>query len=100
AEIPPELREGGDEVARAAAGPLPALLQESDLAGFLHCHTSYSDGTLEIEELALACRDAGYAYVGLTDHSKAAAYAGGLSVEDLREQWDEIDQVNARLTGV
>ena len=100
AEIPPELREGGEEVARAAAGPLPALLLESDLAGFLHCHTSYSDGTLEIEELAVACREAGYAYVGLTDHSKAAAYAGGLSVEDLHEQWAEIDEVNARLVGV
>ncbi len=100
AEIPPELREGSDEVARAAAGPLPALLVESDLAGFLHCHTSYSDGTLEIEELATACRDAGYTYVGLTDHSKAAAYAGGLSVDKLHQQWAEIDQVNARLTGI
>jgi len=100
AEIPPELREGGDEVSRAAAGPLPALLVESDLAGFLHCHTSYSDGTLGIEELATACRDAGYAYVGLTDHSKAAAYAGGLSVDDLHQQWAEIDEVNARLSGI
>lgn len=100
AEIPPELREGGDEVSRAAAGPLPALLEQSDLAGFLHCHTSYSDGTLTIEELATACREVGYAYVGLTDHSKAAAYAGGLSVDDLHQQWAEIDEVNARLTGV
>ena len=100
AEIPPELREGGDEVARAAAGSLPALLVESDLAGFLHCHSSYSDGTLGIEELATACRDAGYAYVGLTDHSRSAAYAGGLSVDDLHRQWAEIDQVNARLTGI
>jgi DNA polymerase (family 10) len=100
AEIPPELREGGEEVARAAAGTLPPLLVESDLAGFLHCHTSYSDGTLTIEDLATACRDAGYAYVGLTDHSKAAAYAGGLSVEDLRRQWLEIDEVNARLNGI
>jgi len=100
AEIPPELREGGDEVARAARGPLPGLLGESDLRGFLHCHTSYSDGTVTIEDLALACRDAGYDYVGLTDHSKAAAYAGGLSVEDLRRQWAEVDAVNLRLTGI
>jgi DNA polymerase (family 10) len=100
AEIPPELREGGDEVARAARGPLPDLLGESDLRGFLHCHTSYSDGTVTIEDLALACRDAGYDYVGLTDHSKAAAYAGGLSVEDLRRQWAEVDAVNLRLTGI
>jgi DNA polymerase (family X) len=100
AEIPPELREGGDEVSRAGAGPLPDLLMESDLVGFLHCHTSYSDGTLGIEELAMACRDAGYAYVGLTDHSKAAAYAGGLSVEQIHLQWAEIDEVNARLRGI
>lgn len=100
AEIPPELREGEDEVSRAGAGPLPDLLMESDLAGFLHCHTSYSDGTLGIEELATACREAGYAYVGLTDHSQAAAYAGGLSVEMLHQQWAEIDEVNARLFGI
>ena len=99
-EIPPELREGGNEIARAAAGPRPALLEESELAGFLHCHSSYSDGTIGIEELATACRDAGYTYVGLTDHSRAAAYAGGLSVDDLRRQWAEIDQVNARLIGI
>jgi DNA polymerase (family 10) len=53
-----------------------------------------------VEELALACRSAGYDYVGLTDHSKAAAYAGGLSVDDLRRQWAEIDAVNARVSGV
>jgi DNA polymerase (family 10) len=100
AEIPPELREGNDEVVRAAQGLLPELLAEPDLRGFLHCHSSYSDGTLTIEALALACRDAGYDYVGLTDHSKAAAYAGGLSVEELRLQWAEIDALNARLTGI
>ena len=100
AEIPPELREGGDEVDRAARGPLPDLLVESDLGGFLHCHSSYSDGTVTIEELAVGCRAAGYTYVGLTDHSKAAAYAGGLSVDELRRQWAEIDEVNARLTGI
>jgi DNA polymerase (family 10) len=100
ADIPPELREGGDEVARAARGPLPELLVESDLRGFLHCHTNYSDGTVTIEDLAVACRDAGYAYVGLTDHSRAAAYAGGLSVEDLRRQWADVDALNRRLTGI
>ncbi|HSE51255.1 MAG TPA: PHP domain-containing protein [Gemmatimonadales bacterium] len=100
ADIPPELREGRDEVARAAGGALPELVAEPDLRGFLHCHSSYSDGTLSIEALALACRDAGYDYVGLTDHSKAAAYAGGLSVEELRLQWAEIDGLNARLTGI
>jgi DNA polymerase (family 10) len=100
AEIPPELREGGDEILRAEAGGFPRLIELADLQGFLHCHTSYSDGALTIEELAVACHEAGYAYVGLTDHSKAAAYAGGLSVERLQRQWAEVDAVNAKLTGV
>lgn len=100
AEIPPELREGGDEIARAEAGTLPSLIDVSDLRGFLHCHTSYSDGNVTVEEMATACRDAGYAYVGITDHSKAAAYAGGLTEADLVRQWAEIDEVNARRIGI
>jgi DNA polymerase (family 10) len=53
-----------------------------------------------VEQLALACREAGYSYLGLTDHSKAAAYAGGLTPEDLARQADEVDALNARLTGI
>jgi DNA polymerase (family 10) len=99
AEIPPEIREGGDEIERASSGALPRLLEDADLTGLLHCHSSYSDGNLTIGELALAARDAGYRYVGLTDHSKAAAYAGGLSIEDLHRQWAEIDALNASGAG-
>jgi DNA polymerase (family 10) len=99
-EIPPELREGGDEIARAQAGSLPKLLEDADMAGLLHCHSSYSDGSLPLEDLALACREAGYHYVGVTDHSKSAAYAGGLSVEALQAQWTEIDALNARGVGI
>src|SRR5690606_27552767 len=72
----------------------------ADLKGFLHCHTTYSDGSNSVEELALACRDAGYEYVGITDHSQMAAYAGGLKPDDLERQADEIDAVNARLQGI
>jgi DNA polymerase (family 10) len=100
AEIPPELREGRGEIEAAATGSLPRLLERGDLTGFLHCHTTYSDGTNSVEELALACREAGYTYLGLTDHSRAAAYAGGLTPEDLARQADEIDAVNAKLTGI
>jgi DNA polymerase (family 10) len=99
-EIPPELREGGDEIARAEARTLPRLIDFSDLHGFLHCHTSYSDGNVTVEEMAAACRDAGYSYVGITDHSKAAAYAGGLTEADLVRQWAEIDEVNAKRIGI
>jgi DNA polymerase (family X) len=98
--IPPELREGLGEVAAAAAGTLPPLLEPADVRGFLHCHTTYSDGSTTVEDLALACKAAGYQYVGITDHSQAAAYAGGLRPDDLLRQADEIDAVNARLEGI
>jgi DNA polymerase (family 10) len=98
--LPPELREGQGEVAAAARGELPRLLELSDLRGFLHCHTNYSDGSNSIEQLAVACRAAGYQYIGITDHSQAAAYAGGLTSDDLLRQADEIDEVNGRLEGI
>jgi DNA polymerase (family 10) len=97
-EIPPELREGRGEIEAAASHQLPALVRQDDLLGILHCHSTYSDGSLSVEDLALACREAGYRYVGLTDHSQTAAYAGGLTAEDLLRQADEVDAVNAQLT--
>jgi DNA polymerase (family 10) len=99
-EIPPELREGAGEIEAASAGALPVLLERGQLRGLLHCHTNYSDGSNTVEELAVACRDAGYAYVGLTDHSQAAAYAGGLGADDLARQADEVDAVNRKLDGI
>jgi DNA polymerase (family X) len=97
--IPPELREGKGEVAVAERRELPRLVQRNDVKGFLHCHTSYSDGSNTVEQLALACQAAGYTYLGVTDHSQAAAYAGGLTADDLARQADEIDEVNSRLKG-
>ena len=67
------------------------------MRGFLHCHTTYSDGSNSVMELAEACRAVGYEYVGITDHSQAAAYAGGLKPDDLARQADEIDEANSRL---
>jgi DNA polymerase (family X) len=75
------------------------LLEARDLKGFLHCHTRYSDGSASVEELARACQAAGYEYLGVTDHSQAASYAGGLTPEELARQGDEIDEVNSRLEG-
>lgn len=97
--IPAELREAQGEIEAAAAGRLPVLLERSDLTGFLHCHTNYSDGTSTVAEWAEACRAAGYRYVGLTDHSKSAAYAGGLREEDIPRQHAEVDETNRRATG-
>lgn len=90
----PELREGRGEIEAAAAGRLPSLIEPGDVVGFLHCHTNYSDGTSTVREWADACRAAGYQYLGLTDHSKAAAFAGGLQDDDIARQHAEIDEVN------
>jgi DNA polymerase (family 10) len=89
--IPPELREDGGEVGR----PVPPLVERGDMLGFLHCHTTASDGSNTVAELARACRADGYRWLGITDHSRAASYAGGLGPDDVRRQWDEIDAVNA-----
>ena len=97
--IPPELREGKGEIEAAEQQQLPRLVERGDLRGFLHCHTNYSDGTTSVEQLALACQAAGYDYLGVTDHSQAAAYAGGLQPDDLARQGDEIEEVNSRMNG-
>ena len=98
--VPPELREGSGEVEAAIAGSIPTLLERADLRGFLHCHTVASDGSSTVEELARACLAAGYTWAGITDHSKTAAYAGGLTADALARQADEIDGVNQRLEGI
>lgn len=98
-DLPPELREGRGETERSE-DEVPHLLARADLRGFLHCHTTYSDGSTDAATLALACRDAGYAYVGITDHSSSAAYAGGIRPDQLPAQWAEIDEANARLDGI
>jgi DNA polymerase (family 10) len=94
--VPPELRESGKEFEL----PAPSLVTRDDMVGLLHCHTNYSDGTNSVEELATACRSAGYQYLGITDHSRTAVYAGGLSVDDLHRQWDEIDALNESEPGI
>ena len=97
--IPPELREGAREVDAALRNELPALLEYSDIRGVLHCHSRYSDGTATIAELAEAARQRGWSYIGISDHSESAFYAGGLSRDALLAQHDEIDDANATLGG-
>ena len=92
--IPPELREGTGECDAAAAGRLPLLVEQADLRGLLHCHTNYSDGASTVAEWALACRAAGYEWIGITDHSVSSPYAGGLAPSAIATQREEIDAVN------
>jgi len=93
--IPPEMREGGDEIERARAGELPHLVELADLRGTLHVHTTWSDGTASLADMARAARRLGWEYLGVADHSRSAAYAGGLTPERVREQWLAIDEWNA-----
>ncbi len=99
AYIEPELREDMGEIEAAVNGTLPELVQENDLRGVLHVHSTWSDGQNTIREMAEACIARGLTYLGLTDHSKTAAYAGGLNEEDLRRQHEEIDQLNQEYAG-
>jgi DNA polymerase (family 10) len=87
------------EIEAAIQGTLPVLVQESDLRGILHVHSTWSDGQNTIRELVEACIARGYQYLGITDHSKVAAYAGGLTEESLRRQRDEIDRLNEEYAG-
>ena len=99
AYIEPELREDMGEIEAALHGTLPVLVQESDLRGVLHVHSTWSDGQNTIHEMAEACIARGYHYLGITDHSKFAAYAGGLTEENLRRQHEEIDRLNEEFAG-
>ncbi|HEX9220408.1 MAG TPA: DNA polymerase/3'-5' exonuclease PolX [Gemmatimonadaceae bacterium] len=97
--IPPELREGMGEIETAARRELPNLVTFDDLRGILHCHSEYSDGTATIEEMALAAKERGWDYIGISDHSESAFYAGGLKRDKILLQHDEIDRLNARMEG-
>ncbi len=95
--ILPELREGRGEILLAQHNKLPKLIEVTDLKGILHCHSTYSDGMNSLEEMAIACRDLGYQYFGICDHSKSAFYADGLSEEKVLQQHQEIEKLNAKL---
>jgi DNA polymerase (family X) len=94
--VPPELREGRGEVGAAAHGAIPALIELDDICGVLHCHSTYSDGSATIAEMAEAARARGWRYLGVSDHSQSAFYAGGLSRDAVHRQHDEIDAANER----
>jgi DNA polymerase (family 10) len=98
--IEPELREGRGEVAAAAQGMLPALIQLSDLRGDLHMHTTASDGTNTLAEMAAAAQEKGYQYIAITDHSQSLKITNGLSEKRLLQHIKAIDRLNAKLMGL
>jgi DNA polymerase (family 10) len=95
--IPPELREDAGEIAAAAERKLPVLLEQTDLKGLLHVHTTASDGTGTLEEMAEAAVALGLKYIGIADHSKTASYAGGMDEKRLLAQVEEIGKLNKNL---
>jgi DNA polymerase (family 10) len=99
AYIEPELREDRGEIEAAEAGALPELLEEKDLRGLIHLHTTESDGRDTLERMIEAVRDAGYSYAGMTDHSKTAAYAGGLTEDRVERQRAEIRRLRQKFPG-
>ena len=97
--VEPELREGLGEVEAAGGGTLPRLIEPANIRGALHCHSNYSDGRASIAEMARAARERGWSYIGITDHSQSAFYAGGLSRERVLAQLGEIDELNESSDG-
>jgi DNA polymerase (family 10) len=95
--IPPEMREDMGEIALAEKGPLPRLIEWTDLKGSLHNHSTWSDGHQRPEEIAKAMSELGLAYWGITDHSKSSFQANGLDPARVRQQLKEIASINATL---
>lgn len=94
--IPPEIREDRGEIEAALKKKLPKLIEMADIKGDLQMHSTYSDSSATIAQLAQTAEKLGYEYILITDHSRSAKYAHGLEVARLRKQWKEIDKVNKR----
>lgn len=95
--VPPELREDRGEFAIFESQETLSLVKEKHIRGVIHAHSTWSDGKFSIEDMARACIEKGYEYLGVTDHSKTAAYASGLSIDRVKRQWAEIDKLNETL---
>ena len=98
--IPPELRESRGEIAAAADGALPDLIELSDIRGEFHGHSLWSDGAASVADMVKAAQTAGYKYIGITDHSGSLQVANGLSPDRVRAQRNEIEQARAEVSGI
>lgn len=100
AYVAPELRENRGEIEAALENKLPVLVRLEEIKGDLHSHTNRTDGKNTLEEMARAAAERGYEYLAVTDHSKHASIAGGLTEEEVWEQIREIDALNKKLNGL
>ena len=96
--VPPELRENRGEIEAARERRLPTLVEFDGLKGDLQMHTTWSDGSATLEEMAEAARQRRYEYIAVTDHSVSVRVANGLSEERFRKQWKEVEKLNDRLS--
>jgi DNA polymerase (family X) len=92
--IPAFMRETTSVIEKAKKNKLPVLIQPEDVKSIIHSHSKWSDGTNTLEEMAEECIKRGMEYLVISDHSKAAAYANGLTEERIREQHRQVDQLN------
>ncbi len=92
--IPPEMREDAGEIEAAESGEIPALVELKNIKTILHMHTVASDGKVTLEQYAQWASERGLEALGIADHSRSAAYAGGLSSEEVRKQHEQIDTLN------
>jgi DNA polymerase (family 10) len=95
--VPPELRQGTVELDEAERHDFADLVQLSDIMGMVHCHTGYSDGKNSVLEMAEAAHALGMKYITITDHSPSAHYARGVTLDRLKQQWDEIAAVEEQV---
>jgi DNA polymerase (family 10) len=96
--IPPEIREDWGEIELAQQGKIPTLITLDDIHADLHMHTFWSDGKFSIRDMADAARARGHRFIVITDHSRSASIANGLSIERLLEQHEEVRRVDAEMS--
>jgi DNA polymerase (family 10) len=98
--IPPEMREDRGEIEFASSGRLPELVGYDEVRGDFHVHSSFSDGSATLEEIANRAKAFGYEYIAVCDHSESVTYAGGVSVQDLKEKMEKIHALNKHISGM
>jgi DNA polymerase (family 10) len=96
--IPAYLRETDSIISIAVKNEIPEVIKPSDIKGIIHCHSNWSDGSNTLEQLADACKKSGKEFLVISDHSKAATYAQGLSEDKIKAQHELVEELNKKLT--